>query len=189
MAELPIVVETYPWLSVSFGALIILVGLALGRAVVASLRAGDVTPAIMISGGAALFALGLGLSLALRDIHWQFRLDENGVALRAPFDYVVPSGAIAWADLTSVHVSYGGSRGTSYKLHFIGRDGTHITLANADGLPVRFDRLLQALVAERAPQVKDAREIAGELIGARANSGPSISNGYWVRYGSGERPR
>ena len=186
---LPIVVETYPWLSVIFGALVIGVSITLGRAVIESLRSGDATPSIAAGAVGALFALGLGLSVALQNVHWQFRLDQQGVVLRAPFDYLRPSGKIAWADLTSVYVAHGGYRGPSFKLHFVGKDGTDITLLVAEDLPAQFGPLLQAVVVERAPQAKGAHDIAGQLAYARENSSAGISNGYWARNGRGERLR
>ena len=77
MAELPIVVETYPWLSVSFGAFMIFVGLVLGRGVSVSYRSDGATSSIVV-GALAVVLVGFGLCLALQDVRWQFRLDETG---------------------------------------------------------------------------------------------------------------
>jgi hypothetical protein len=55
VTELPIVVETSPWWELILGGLTTLASLALGRAVIESLRSGDVGPSILTSAGAALF--------------------------------------------------------------------------------------------------------------------------------------
>jgi hypothetical protein len=137
----------------------------------------------------ALFTFGLGLSLLVRHLNWQFRLEEKGIVLHAPFDYMHPSAEMGWSEITSVYVfesSYRG--GASWKLRILGKPGTEIVVHTIDRLPAQFGRLLQTLVAERAPQAKDSGRIAEDFIYARRHPG-FLANGYSVRNGRGERLR
>jgi hypothetical protein len=184
VTELPIVVETIPWLSVGFGVLLILLSLALVRGVFAESDTGEVSTSI-VGLLAALFTFGLGISLAVQQLNWQFRIEEKGIVLRAPFDYMRPSGEIAWSEITSVYVSQDGIRGPSYKLHISGKPGTEIIVTVVDRLPAQFGTLLQKLVAERAPQAKGSGEIGEQLDDARRHPA-FLAAGYSVRNGRGE---
>lgn len=182
--ELPIVVETTPWLSVGFGVLLILASLVIARGVFASLDTDEVGRPILAL-LVALFTFGLGISLAVQNLNWQFRLEEKGIILHAPFDYMRPGGEIGWSEITSVYVSQDGIRGPSYKLHIRGKPATEIIVANMDRMPAQLGILLQKLVSERAPQAAGSREIGGELANARRHPG-FLAQGYSVRDGRGE---
>lgn len=185
VTELPIVVETIPWLSVGLGVLLILLSLALVRGVFASSGTDEVSRPI-VAVLFALFTFGLGISLLVRDLNWQFRLEEKGIVLHAPFDYMQPSAEISWSEITSVYVSHGGYRGgPSFKLHIVGKPGTEIIVASMDRMPAQFGMLLQNLVAERAPQAEGSRYIGEELADARSHPA-FLAQGYSVRNGRGE---
>jgi hypothetical protein len=188
VTELPIIVETSVWLSLTFGIILILASLLVARGGVSTLQseAAPSVPSIVGLGVVALVAFGLGASLALQNVGWQFRLDDKGVALRAPFDYMHPGGEIAWSEIASVSVVAGGNRGPSFKLRFVSKGGTEIAVGTADRLPVQFGPLLQKLVTERAPQAKYGAEIAAQIANAQAEMGLNIAAGYWARNGRGE---
>jgi hypothetical protein len=187
VTELPIIVETSVWLSLTFGIILILASLLVARGIISTLQseADPSVPSIAGLGVVALVAFGLGASLALQNVGWQF-LDDKGVALRAPFDYMHPGGEIAWSEIASVSVVAGGNRGPSFKLRFVSKGGTEIAVGTADRLPVQFGPLLQKLVTERAPQAKYGAEIAAQIANARAEMGLNIAAGYWARNGRGE---
>jgi hypothetical protein len=184
MTELPIVVEITPWLSLGFGALLILASLVIARAVISSFETDEVGRSVAgLVGG--LFSFGLGVSLVVQNLNWQFRIEETGIVLHAPFDYMRPGGEIGWSEITSVYVSEGGIRGPSFKLHIHGKPGTEIIVAGVDRMPAQFGMLLQKLVAERAPQAKGGQEIAEQLSYARRHPA-FLADGYSVRNGRGE---
>jgi hypothetical protein len=184
VTELPIVVETTPWLSVGFGVILILVSLALVRGVFTSSGTDQVSGPIACL-LLALFAFGLGISLAVQHLNWQLRLEEKGVILHAPFDYLRPSGEIGWSEITSVYVSEAAYRGSSFKLHIRGKPGTEIIVVSMDRMPAQFGILLQKLVAERAPQAEGSRGIGEQLDNARRHP-VFLAVGYSVRNGRGE---
>ena len=191
MTELPIVVEANPWLDVGFGVIMLLVSFVLVRGTFfESSRADTEVNTLIVGLFAALFTFGLGISLLVRDLNWQFRLEEKGIILHAPFDYMHPSAEIGWSDITSVKViehSYrGGGRG--WKVHIHGKPGTEIVVATIDRLPAQFGMLLQQLVSERAPQAKGGGEIAEDFNDARRHPA-FLAAGYSVRNGRGERLR
>jgi hypothetical protein len=181
VSELPIVVETSAWVSVIFGTLLILISLALAQA---ARWAQDING--MLGGAAgALVTFALGLALVLQNLGWQLRVDDKGIALHAPFDALRPGGEIAWVDMTSVDVVNRPYRGNSFFLRVRGRAGAEILVATADRLPPRFGVALQKVVAERAPQVPDVNELAGQFTWARQNSSSLIANSYSARDGRG----
>jgi hypothetical protein len=181
VTELPIVVETSAWASVIFGVVLILVSVALTQA---ARWAQDVNGML---GGAvgALVTFVLGLALMLQSLGWQLRVDDKGIALHAPFDVLRPGGEIAWADMTSLEVVNRPYRGNSFFLRVRGRSGAEILVANADRLPPRFGVALQKVVAERAAQVPDIKELAGQFEWARQTSWSVITSSYSARDGRG----
>jgi hypothetical protein len=56
-----------------------------------------------------------------------------------------------------------------------------ILVANADRLPRQFGVALRNVVAERAPQVPDVKELAGQFDWARQTSWSVITSSYSVR--------
>ena len=185
MAELPIVVEANAWLDIVFGIIMLLVTFVIVRGLKSLNTDGGVSP-LIVGVFAALFTFGLGVSFLVRNLNWQFRLEENAVILQAPFDYQWPSAEIAWSEITSVYLSRMGNRGgTSFKLHIRGKPGTEIILAPADRLPAQFAMMLQKLLAERAPQAKGIGGIQEELDYARTHPA-RLAPGYSARNGRGE---
>ena len=186
MTELPIVVEANQWLNVSFGLIMLAVSYVVVRGTFDPLSTDDDVSKLILGLFVALFTFGLGVSLLVDRLNWQFRLEEKGVTLHAPFSYIRPSGEIGWSEITSIYVSTGGYRGgPSFKLHIRGKPGTEIIVTTVDRLPARFGTLLQKLVSERAPQAKGGAEIGEELADARRH--PSfLAAGYSVRNGRGE---
>jgi hypothetical protein len=184
VTELPFVVETTAWLSVGFGVILVLSSFALARGVFASSDTDEVSR-LIVGLLAALFTFGLGISLAVQHLNWQFRLEERGIILHAPFDYMRPSAEIGWSEITSVYVSQDGIRSSSYKLHIRGKPGTEIIVASMDRMPAQFGVLLQKFVAERAPQAEGSREIGEQLDNARRHPA-FLAAGYSVRNGRGE---
>lgn len=181
MTELPIVVETSAWASVIFGVVLILVSLALTQA---ARWAQDING--MLAGAAgALMTFVLGSALVLQNLGWQLRVDDKGIVLHAPFDALRPGGEIAWADMISVEVVNRPYRGNSFFLRVRGRAGAEILVANADRLPAQFGVALQKVVAERAPQVPDVKELAGQFEWARQTSWSVITSSYSARDGRG----
>lgn len=189
VTELPIVVEPTPWLSLIVGLALMVGSFVLARRVVQWYRADEMSRSVVAGAVLAVMALGLGISLAIQNLNWQFRLDEKGITLHAPFDYVRPGGEIAWSDIASLYVSSEGIRGPSFKLRIRGRDGTEIVVANADLLPAQFGPPLQQLVTERAPQAKGGGEIAEELDDVRTHPAAFFASGYSVHNGRGESLR
>jgi hypothetical protein len=186
VTELPIIVEAHAWLDVGFGVLMLLVTYVLVRGTFDPLDTNDDVSKVIVGVLAALFTFGLGISLLVRDLNWQFRLEEKGIVLHAPFDYMHPSAEIGWSEITSMSViehSYrGGGRG--WRLHIHGKPGREIVLHTIDRLPAQFGMGLQKLVSERAPQAKGGRTIAEDFNDARRHPA-FLAAGYSVRNGRG----
>jgi hypothetical protein len=186
MADLPIIVELNPWPMVLFGLFALAVGLGFALRLFKTYRAGGFTVAYIPAGGLAAALLGLGIELSLADLRWQFRIDDHGVTLRAPFDVLRPGGTVAWRDIASIDIESASSRGgPSYKLHIRGRDGTEITLLNVDRLPPQFAPLFATLVSERASQAPRSQFLADEFDTARSDSRGFFSGGYTMHIGTG----
>jgi hypothetical protein len=186
MRELPIVVETSLWLNMLFGAALLIGSAALARSAASALRSGSMTLPIAMSFFGAMAAFALGIAVGLQKLNWQFRLDEKGITLKAPFDYWQPGMAIAWPELSSIRVSNRGYRGPSHKLVVVGKNANEIVVTNADLLPEAFGTMLEALLRNYAPQAKGATGIAAELADARNNRAAYLASGYTVRNGRGE---
>jgi hypothetical protein len=183
--ELPIVVETSAWLSLTLGGILIAFTILLARAIVKKFRSVSIA-SLVVSVIAGFGVFGLGAALFAQDVDWQFRLDPTGVVLRAPLDLMRPGGEIAWGDIVSVRMGSMGYRMPSYKLHFLAKDGTEIVVANMDSFPAAFGPLLQRILAERAPQAKGIQDVAENFAYARAHSHTLLAGGYWVRNARGE---
>jgi hypothetical protein len=188
VTELPIIVETSVWLSLTFGIILILASLLVARGIISTLQseANPSVPRIAGLGSLALVAFGLGACVAVQKVGWQFRIDDTGFALRAPLDFYRPGGKIAWSEIESVSVIVGGTKGPAFHLRIVAKDGREITVTNVDRLPRQLGPVLQRLIAERAPQTKHAEDIAAQLDDARRSMGINIAAGYWVRNGRGE---
>jgi hypothetical protein len=191
VTELPIIVETSVWLSLTFGIILIITSLLVARGIISTLQseADPSVPSIAGLSVVALVAFGLGACLAVQNVGWQFRIDDTGFVLRAPFDFNRPGGKIAWSEIESVYVMAGGYRGPAFHLRIVGKDGREISVTNVDRLPRQLGLVLQRLIAERAPQAKGAQDIAAQLDDARRSMGINIAAGYWVRDGRGELMR
>ena len=83
MTELPIIVEAHAWLDVGFGVIMLLVTYVLVRGTFDPLDTDDDMSKVIVGVLAALFTFGLGISLLVRDLNWQFRLEEKGIVLHA----------------------------------------------------------------------------------------------------------
>jgi hypothetical protein len=167
MTELPIVVETSDWPQTVFG--VILLGISF--LLLQGMRSADNLNGAVKAGLGMLLCFGLGLALLVQHLGWQLRVDEKGIALRAPFDVLYPGGQIAWPDITSVEVFDQAYRGPAYFLRVRGRDGAEVLVANPGMLPQEFAVALQKTIAERAPQVADTNDLLGQLEPARRNTG------------------
>lgn len=180
MPELPIVAEISNWGAFFLGA--VLIAVAIAMVPMAWLLDG---PRRIASLAFALVPLALGLINAGRDIGWQLRIDQTGIALRAPFEPFWQSGEIAWADLTAVKIVNYGNRGPHYVLSIRGQRGAELLLASAAHMPPQFIAQLQAVVARLAPQVAGIETLARDFQYARENSSSVIYNSYTVRDGRG----
>jgi hypothetical protein len=186
MAELPIIVDVNPWPMTLFGVFAVAVSLYLLLRLLRSARVGGFTTAKIGTSVMVITLFGLGVALSLANVTWQFRIDEHGMALRAPFDILRPGGEVAWRDVASIDLSTNSYRGgPSYKLHIRGRDGTEITLLNVDRLPAQFARVFTALLSERAPQARRSQYLIDEFDAARNDSHGFLSGGYTVHGGTG----
>ena len=99
MPELPIVAEASNWGAFILGAVQLIVAVAVVRV---TWRLDSVRR--IVGFAFALILLVPGLILTLQNIGWQLRIDQKGIALRAPFDPLWPSGEIAWPDVTTVDI-------------------------------------------------------------------------------------
>ena len=180
MPELPIVAEIHNW-----GAFIL--GAALIVAAAACVPVAWRLPGRKRIAGFAglLIPLVLGLVPILRDIGWQLRIDQTGIALRAPFEPFWPSGEIAWPDLTAVDIVDYGYRGPHHVLSIRGQRGVELRLASAAHMPPQFIAQLQAVVARFAPQVTGIKDLDRQFQYAREHSDAVIYNSYSVRDGRG----
>jgi hypothetical protein len=178
VTELPIVLETSLWPSAIFGIAMLVAAFLMARAL---RRANTVT---VVSGAAGtllmLLALVGGLALTLQNVSWQLRLDNSGIALRAPFDVLRPGGDIAWPDLTSVEVVSHVYRGISYQLRVRGKGGQEIVVASADRIPKPFFSVLRKVIAERAPQVGHVDDFADAFPSEPGIFDGLFANRYWA---------
>ncbi len=185
MTELPIVVEKSAWLSLVFGGLIIGSAFYLMRAAI--LKRNENAAAAVFAIVTAFPLLAFGSAVALQPIDWQLRFEERGIVLHAPFDLWRPGDEIAWSDVESVVITPGYSyRSQVFHLIVEGKNGKRITVASADTLPPNFGPLLQKIVLERAPQAKNAREIAQQAQDARSQSYAILAVSYRIRDAHGE---
>jgi hypothetical protein len=178
--ELPIVAEVTNWGAIIMGAILIVTSMALVRV------AWRLDNQKRIKGVAfALIPLALGLIPALRDIGWQLRIDQNGIAVRAPFDLFMPSGEIAWPDVTAVDIVTHWQRGAYYRLRIRGQHGAELLIHGAGRMPPQFVGQLQAVVARLAPQVTGIKNLDRQFQDARENSTWGTLYSYSVRDGRG----
>ena len=185
MPELPIVAEISNWGMFILGAALIAVA-------VASVPVAWRLPGRKRLAGFAglLIPLVLGLIPLLRDIGWQLRIDQNGIALHGPLEPFWQSGEIAWPDLTDVSIVTYGNRGPHYVLSIRGQRGVELLIASAAHMPPQFIAQLQAVVARFAPQVTGIKDLDRRFQYAREHSdGDVIYNSYSVRDGRGVRLR
>lgn len=154
---LPVVLQIDAWQGFVFGLICVAVAIWAIRMAMRSYRSNGPTGGTIAGGALAMALIVLGTGIGLRHVGWRLRLDETGIALKAPLDVLMPSSRIAWADIASVRLverSYRG--GISYRLNIAGIDGTAIELANADHLPKQFAAVFAELIATRMPS--DRRE-------------------------------
>ena len=180
MPELPIVAEVYNWPSYILGAILLVIAIAMAWFAWQRLK-GHKRVAGFVS---VLIPLVLGLILIGRDIGWQLRIDQNGIALRAPFEPLWPSGEIAWSNVTAVEIVTHGNRSPLYGLNIRGQRGVELIIHDAGQLPPQFIALLQTVVAGFAPHVTDIKELDQQFQYAREHS-TSLIYFYSVRDGRG----
>jgi hypothetical protein len=179
--ELPIVAEVSNWGAFILGAMLIVGAVAVVRA---AWRLDSLKRIAGLAG--SLIPLVLGLVLTLQNVGWQLRIDQKGIALRAPFDPLWPSGEIGWPDVTAVDIMTHWYRDAPYYiLRIRGQRGVELLIASADQIPPQFIAQLQAVVAKLAPQVTDIKELDREFQYAREHSSSVIYNSYAVRDGRG----
>lgn len=180
MPELPIVAEVSNWGAFILGAMLIVGAVAVVRV------AWRLDSLKRIAGFAgALIPLVLGLVLTLQNVGWQLRIDQKGIALRAPFDPLWPSGEIGWPDVTAVDIVSHLYRDAHYILRIRGQRDVELLIASADQMPPQFVAQLQAVVAKLAPQVTNIKELDRQFQYAREHSTSVIANSYSVRDGRG----
>ncbi|HTR87917.1 MAG TPA: hypothetical protein VMI56_25775 [Reyranella sp.] len=116
---------------------------------------------------------GLGTMLFLQPVGWQLRFDQQGIALRAPFDLFADRGAIPWNDLKDIRFGMSSGRSSSPILKFVDGSGTVLTLQCLDGVPDGFWPAMAAVVEAKATNFRFKKDKEDWLASARGNAQPS----------------
>ncbi len=141
--------------------------------------------------GVALLVIGaLALELLLQPVGWRFRLGEDAVSLRAPFDPFTYAGTIAWRDLANMDFVVKGSRTRYLALRLRDIDGRSVELDALDVLPKSFASVFVAVVDDRAPQLRTLMNLAEFARHLEQHLGESYAGGiatrrFRIRDGSG----
>jgi hypothetical protein len=182
--ELPIIVEASAWRSILFGACFVIAALYLLRhakqAKEAKVFYGSIVTAL------AFFAFGM--VFVLQHVRWELRVDDNGIALRAPFDVWGGTGAIGWSEMAAVKIVTRTGKGGSkyYLLHVDGPGGALIEVTDVGRLPRQFVVELQKIVAARAPQAKDMGRLVDDFEVAVRNGDELLGPSYSAHGGRGQ---
>lgn len=140
---------------------------------------------------ACLLLTGLALCLLLQPVGYSFRLDRDGITLRAPFDPLTSSGTIAWSELRDVRLGQVCGRRCSPTVEFVGQSGTVLTLKSLDGVPAAYWPNLVGVIEANAPGFRFQPDPATWLdrVKARAQPEPGSFGGdiYAARDGTGAR--
>ena len=142
---------------------------------------------------AALVGVILPTWFIFSNVGWQFRLDGEGIELRAPLNPFEGAGRIAWRDLRTVEfVSKSTRGGSTLMLDFVGTDTT-LELGALPGVPSSFWPLLVEAVRANAPQAKLAgagtseRWLALAAEDSRKGWGAVVGRAYVVYRGGVEK--
>lgn len=101
-----------------------------------------------------LVGIILPLWFIFSNVGWQFRVDGDGIELRAPANPFEGAGQIAWRDLRAVRFTSRSTRGGSS--NFVEFDGgsTTLELGALSGIPKSFWPALIEAVRANAPRAK-----------------------------------
>ena len=149
VTALPLVLEQTPRWYVFAVPMAVLMYFLVGRAVWGLWRKNweGLTPYTTM----VFVALVLGsIVFVLQPVGWQFRIDRDGLTLRAPMELWTDHGTITWEDLRDIRVGWSSGRGGSYpRLELVGADKV-LVLQPLDGVPEGYWPVFAAAVEANA---------------------------------------
>ena len=142
------------------------------------------------------FAL-VGLWFILQPLHWQARIDDEGMTIKAPLNpFTGTPGHIAWKNLEKVWVlSVSHRGGRSYYIEFTGPyekfETVKLELQNLHSYPASLWPTLIATIESKAPQAKFMPSKEEWLDRLKVATAPetvpfTTLRGYSVRDGNGQ---
>ncbi|MEI6202142.1 MAG: hypothetical protein WCP68_09345 [Enhydrobacter sp.] len=144
---------------------------------------------------AALVGVILPTWFIFSNVGWQFRVDREGVELRAPLNPFEGAGRIAWRDLRSMQFVSKATKGGSTKMLAFEATDTTLELGALPGVPKSFWPLLIEAVQVNAPQAQLGGAATPErwltLAGedSQKSWGVLVARDYVMLDGSGRGPR